>query len=189
MITGPGSPSVLSNMMVSIERHVDWIAGCVAYLRSRGLTASEATQAAGRVGATQNVWPTDACRWRTHMGFNIPGKPQVFMPHGGGGPIGTLVMTSRRMAAEGCVDRAVCAMAASGLDTMSQQTRFAFRSFHLLPGLSRPSVVALCRCRWRNSRPLKIRAGFIQGGSPGRPVELTMTVCHALSWMNRSIFR
>ena len=37
MITGPGSPSVLSNMMVSIEQHVDWIAGCVAYLRAHGL--------------------------------------------------------------------------------------------------------------------------------------------------------
>ena len=46
MITGPGSPSVLSNMMVSIEQHVDWIADCVAYLRSRGLDCIEATQAA-----------------------------------------------------------------------------------------------------------------------------------------------
>ena len=46
MITGPGSPSVLSNMMVSIEQHVDWIADCLAYLRAHGLDCIEATQAA-----------------------------------------------------------------------------------------------------------------------------------------------
>ncbi len=46
MITGPGSPSVLSNMMVSIEQHVDWIADCVAYLRAHRLDCIEATQAA-----------------------------------------------------------------------------------------------------------------------------------------------
>ena len=42
-ITGPGSPSVLSNMIVSIEQHVDWIADCLAYLRAQGLGAIEAT--------------------------------------------------------------------------------------------------------------------------------------------------
>ena len=42
-ITGPGSPSVLSNMIVSIEQHVDWIADCLAYLRERGLGTIEAT--------------------------------------------------------------------------------------------------------------------------------------------------
>ncbi len=40
MITGPGSPSVLSNMMVSIEQHVDWIADCLNYLTTRASTAS-----------------------------------------------------------------------------------------------------------------------------------------------------
>ena len=44
VITGPGSPSVLSNMIVSIEQHVDWIADCVAYMRERGLDAMEADQ-------------------------------------------------------------------------------------------------------------------------------------------------
>ena len=38
-ITGPGSPSVLSNMIVSIEQHVDWIADCIAYLREHGIAA------------------------------------------------------------------------------------------------------------------------------------------------------
>src|SRR5204862_3965637 len=42
IVTGPGSPSVLSNMMVSIEQHVDWIADCIGYMRERGLTTMEA---------------------------------------------------------------------------------------------------------------------------------------------------
>jgi cyclohexanone monooxygenase len=42
-ITGPGSPSVLSNMIVSIEQYVDWIAGCLADLRAHGHAAIEAT--------------------------------------------------------------------------------------------------------------------------------------------------
>src|SRR5262249_26877738 len=42
-ITGPGSPSVLSNMIVSIEQHVDWIADCLAYLRAHGRATIEAT--------------------------------------------------------------------------------------------------------------------------------------------------
>src|SRR5262249_55810535 len=37
IITGPGSPSVLSNMMVSIEQHVDWITDVVRYMRDRKL--------------------------------------------------------------------------------------------------------------------------------------------------------
>ena len=44
VITGPGSPSVLSNMIVSIEQHVDWITDCVAYMRDRGLAAMEANK-------------------------------------------------------------------------------------------------------------------------------------------------
>src|SRR5207248_6710920 len=46
IITGPGSPSVLSNMIVSIEQHVDWIADCLAYLRERGLDTMEARKEA-----------------------------------------------------------------------------------------------------------------------------------------------
>ena len=45
-ITGPGSPSVLSNMPVSIEQHVEWIGDCLAYLREHGVDAIEATEAA-----------------------------------------------------------------------------------------------------------------------------------------------
>jgi cyclohexanone monooxygenase len=103
MITGPGSPSVLSNMMVSIEQHVDWIADCVGYLRSHGLDSIEATQAAegawvahGNEVAHKTLYPL-ANSW--YMGVNIPGKPQVFMPYIGG--VGTYRDTCDEIAAEG----------------------------------------------------------------------------------------
>lgn len=87
-ITGPGSPSVLSNMIVSIEQHVDWIADCLAYLRARGHATIEATIEAedawvthvNEVGHT-TLYPL-ARSW--YMGANVPGKPRVFMPYVGG---------------------------------------------------------------------------------------------------------
>jgi cyclohexanone monooxygenase len=91
IITGPGSPSVLSNMIVSIEQHVDWIADCVAYMRAHGLEAMEAEREAeekwvahvNEVAAT-TLYP-QANSW--YMGANIPGKPRIFMPYiGGVGP-------------------------------------------------------------------------------------------------------
>jgi cyclohexanone monooxygenase len=103
MITGPGSPSVLSNMMVSIEQHVDWIADCVAYLRSHGLDCIEATQSAedawvehGNEVANRTLYPL-ANSW--YMGVNIPGKPEVFMPYIGG--VGTYRDTCDDIAADG----------------------------------------------------------------------------------------
>ena len=103
MITGPGSPSVLSNMMVSIEQHVDWIADCVAYLRAHGLDCIEATQAAedawvehGNEVANKTLYPL-ANSW--YMGVNIPGKPQVFMPYIGG--VGSYRQICDEIAAEG----------------------------------------------------------------------------------------
>jgi cyclohexanone monooxygenase len=88
IITGPGSPSVLSNMMVSIEQHVDWIGDCVSYLRDQGAKAIEATTESedywvdhvNEVGDT-TLFPT-ANSW--YMGSNVPGKPRVFMPYIGG---------------------------------------------------------------------------------------------------------
>ncbi|MET0582731.1 MAG: NAD(P)/FAD-dependent oxidoreductase, partial [Pseudoxanthomonas sp.] len=87
-ITGPGSPSVLSNMMVSIEQHVDWVADCLAHLRSQGLTTIEPTAGAeagwvSHVNDCANItlYPT-ADSW--YMGANVPGKPRVFMPYIGG---------------------------------------------------------------------------------------------------------
>ena len=88
MITGPGSPSVLSNMMVSIEQHVDWVADAIAHLRQNGLTAIEPTRQAqdGWVDhvneiASYTLYPK-AASW--YMGANVPGKPRVFMPYAGG---------------------------------------------------------------------------------------------------------
>ena len=88
IITGPGSPSVLSNMIVSIEQHVDWIADCIGYMRDRGLTTMEAKQDAEEnwVAHVNEVAHTtlypQANSW--YMGANIPGKPQIFMPYIGG---------------------------------------------------------------------------------------------------------
>ena len=89
-ISGPGSPSVLSNMALSIEQHVEWIADCLAYLRGHSIATMEATPEAednwvkhvhelGR----ETLYPL-ANSW--YMGANIPGKPRVFMPYIGGLP-------------------------------------------------------------------------------------------------------
>jgi cyclohexanone monooxygenase len=90
MITGPGSPSVLSNMAVSIEQHVDWIADCIAWLRDRGMATIEAAVEAenGWVNHVNQVadltlYPL-ANSW--YIGANIPGKARVFMPYIGGFP-------------------------------------------------------------------------------------------------------
>lgn len=88
IITGPGSPSVLSNMVVAIEQHVDWITEHLQYLRSHGFTRVEAAQDAEdqwvdhvNEVADQTLYP-HAASW--YMGANIPGKPRVFMPYLGG---------------------------------------------------------------------------------------------------------
>ena len=84
VVTGPGSPSVLSNMVQSIEQHVEWISDCVSYMESRGLrhieAKAESEQAWGEqvnAIADQTIFPS--CNsW--YLGANIPGKPRVFMP-------------------------------------------------------------------------------------------------------------
>ena len=84
LITGPGSPSVLTNMMVSIEQHVDWIADCLVHLRREKLAMIEATAEAedawvDHVNAVAGLTLYPTCNsW--YLGKNIPGKPQVFMP-------------------------------------------------------------------------------------------------------------
>ena len=88
MVTGPGSPSVLSNMMVSIEQHVEWIRDCIVSLRDQGLETIEPTTQAVE-GWVQHVndfadltLMPRANSW--YMGANIPGKPRVFLPYPGG---------------------------------------------------------------------------------------------------------
>jgi cyclohexanone monooxygenase len=88
MITGPGSPSVLSNMMVSIDQHVEWLTQCLSYMKQRGFQQIEPSQAAedawvlhGSEVAHRTLYPS-AASW--YMGANVPGKPRVFMPYIGG---------------------------------------------------------------------------------------------------------
>ena len=84
LITGPGSPSVLTNMIVAIEQHVDWITACLDDLRRKRRATIEATRQAQNdwvdhvnVVAGLTLYPT--CNsW--YLGRNIPGKPRVFMP-------------------------------------------------------------------------------------------------------------
>ena len=87
-VTGPGSPSVLTNMPVAIEQHVEWISECIAYLNNNGLSRIEATEQA-QDEWVQHVWDEAdetlfplANSW--YMGANIPGKTRVFMPYVGG---------------------------------------------------------------------------------------------------------
>jgi cyclohexanone monooxygenase len=88
MVTGPGSPSVFSNMVVSIEQHVDWITDAVARLRKDGAQLMEADRAAEdawvdhvNAVADSTLLPR-ANSW--YMGANVPGKPRIFMPYLGG---------------------------------------------------------------------------------------------------------
>ena len=103
VITGPGSPSVLSNMIVSIEQHVDWIADCVSYMRDHGFAAMEAERDAedkwvAHVNevAHGTLYP-QANSW--YMGANIPGKPRIFMPYIGG--VGVYRQICNEVAAKG----------------------------------------------------------------------------------------
>jgi cation diffusion facilitator CzcD-associated flavoprotein CzcO/acetyl esterase/lipase len=88
MITGPGSPSVLSNMVVSIEQHVDWIANCLEDMSAEGFDTIEPTALAEsgwdrhvQDCAAITLHPT-ANSW--YMGANVPGKPRVLLPYIGG---------------------------------------------------------------------------------------------------------
>ncbi|MBB3675839.1 flavin-containing monooxygenase [Modestobacter versicolor] len=88
VVAGAGSPSVMSNMVVSIEQHVDWIVACLQHLRSEGHTLIEACADAEQawvehVNATaaRTLYP-EANSW--YLGANVPGKPRVFMPYVGG---------------------------------------------------------------------------------------------------------
>jgi cation diffusion facilitator CzcD-associated flavoprotein CzcO len=90
-ITGPGSPSVLTNMLPSIEQHVDWIAECIGYLRQQGIAQIDATAQAeddwvAHVNQVGGANLRSSCSsW--YVGANIPGKPRIFMPYIGGFPV------------------------------------------------------------------------------------------------------
>jgi cation diffusion facilitator CzcD-associated flavoprotein CzcO len=88
-ITGPGSPSVLCNMPVAIEQHVDWITECIAHMRANGLERIEARPDAvdkwvAEVNNVANKTLLPLAKHSWYLGANIPGKPRVFMPYAGG---------------------------------------------------------------------------------------------------------
>lgn len=104
MITGPGSPSVFSNMVTSIEQNVDWIAECISFLRERGLTFVEARQAAedqwfSHVIEMGDRTLIDQSKNSWYVGGNVPGKPRVVLPYAGGVP--TYLKACEEMAADG----------------------------------------------------------------------------------------
>lgn len=89
MVTGPGSPSVLTNMPVAIEQHVEWISECIAYMRENRLQCIEALEEASAQWMTEvnraasaTLLPKATHSW--YLGANIPGKPRMFMPYAGG---------------------------------------------------------------------------------------------------------
>ena len=104
-ITGPQSPSVLSNMPVSIEQHVEWITDCIETMRRTGKTTIEATRSA------QDQWVahvneivsatlmTGANSW--YMSANIPGKPRAFLPYLGPEGVGGYRKKCEEIAAKG----------------------------------------------------------------------------------------
>lgn len=89
-VMGPGSPSVLANMVVGAEHHVEWIADCIDHMRSQGhMTVEPSVEA--QAGWVQHVnrtargttFTADSCNsW--YLGANVPGKPRVFLPYVGG---------------------------------------------------------------------------------------------------------
>ena len=133
MVTGPGSPSVLSNMTVSIEQHVDWVVDRLIAMRAAGFTTIEATETA-QAGWARHLADCTALSlhrlantWYT--GANVPGKAQGVMPYTGGvGPYRTicdevvsrgmlgfkLTGAERRRAVQRWRDRAPAARRAAG---------------------------------------------------------------------------
>jgi len=88
-VTGPGSPSVLCNMPVPIEQHVEWIADCIAHLRQHGIDRIEPEAAAAddwveQVNRAARATLLSEVEHSWYLGANVPGKPRVFMPYAGG---------------------------------------------------------------------------------------------------------
>jgi len=91
IVTGPGSPSVLTNMVPTIEQHVDFIADCISYMRTQEFAMIEPSVEAENAWIDYNdevahrTLRYDCASW--YLGSNIPGKKRVFMPFVAGLPI------------------------------------------------------------------------------------------------------
>ena len=103
MITGPGSPSVKSNMITSIEQHVDLVTDSLVHMRDQDLDLMEPELDAEddwvdhvQVVAHKTLFP-QANSW--YMGANIPGKPRLFMPYIAG--VGVYREICEKMVADG----------------------------------------------------------------------------------------
>ena len=103
IVTGPGSPSVLVNMVIGIEQHVDWITDCMSHMREVGAPTIEPTIEAEdkwvqhvNAEADLTLFP-QANSW--YLGANVPGKARVFMPYVGG--IGRYRVKCDEVAAKG----------------------------------------------------------------------------------------
>jgi cyclohexanone monooxygenase len=85
LINGPGSPSVLANMVLACEQHVEWISDLMAHARRHGITVIEADATAQDDWSRQVTESADrtlytrAASW--YLGANVPGKPRVFLPY------------------------------------------------------------------------------------------------------------
>ena len=88
MVTGPQSPGVKSQMILSCEWHVDFIADAIAYMRDNGLSHIDANEDAESSWVEHNNQVADSTLYPLanswYMGANIPGKPRIFMPYVGG---------------------------------------------------------------------------------------------------------
>ena len=104
-ITGPQSPSVLSNMPVSIEQHVEWITACIDSMRMTGKTVIEATPEAQEQWVAHvneivsGTLMTSANSW--YMSANIAGKPRAFLPYLGPEGVGGYRKKCDEVAAKG----------------------------------------------------------------------------------------
>ena len=103
VITGPGSPSVLANVVLAIEQHVEWLGDLLAHARTRGIAEIEADGEAQKdwmrevsASADRTLYP-HANSW--YVGANVPGKPRVFLPYVDG--FSTYEAQCRKIAAEG----------------------------------------------------------------------------------------
>lgn len=103
VLAGPGSPSVLSNVVVSIEQHVEWVIGYLDHMRSTGARFAEATLEAQDewvehvTGIAVGSLYMQADSW--YLGANVPGKPRIFMPYLGG--VGNYRNLCAQIAADG----------------------------------------------------------------------------------------
>ena len=88
IVSGPGAPAVLANMVLHAEAHVNWIADCIGYLDDHGYATIEASSEAVDDWVTECVRRADSTLFTKanswYLGANVPGKPRVFMLFVGG---------------------------------------------------------------------------------------------------------